>query len=115
MGVPNLAGPRNGKWRGGKTFTKKGYIQFNHGEHRNKYEHRVIIEKLIRSRTGGLVWINQIQIPENMTVHHNDHRRAHNCNDNLMLLEKAIHDYLSICDARRKAERELHGDEEPPF
>lgn len=107
MGAPS--GALNYKWRGGKHVTQKNYIRLSCKPHRNKYEHRVVIEHLIASGTGGLIWINQTEIPDSMTVHHNDHVRSHNCLGNLMLLDKAIHDYLSSGDAKRKAENELYG------
>lgn len=107
--MPAPRGAMNYRWAGGKHLTKKNYVRLGYAPYRNKYEHRVIIEKLIKSQTGGLIWINQTEIPEHMTVHHNDHRRAHNCHENLMLLDKIIHDYLSSGDAKRKTENEMYG------
>ena len=45
----------------------------------------------------GLPYVNcGGEIPDNMTVEHLDHNRTHNCHTNLMLLQKEIHDYISL-------------------
>ena len=48
-------------------------------------------------------------LPEGFTVEHLDHHRQHNCYQNLMLLDKRIHDALSWAHAnfRRKAYRSI--------
>jgi len=53
----------------------------------------------------GLPFVNcGGEIPENMTVEHLDHNRTHNCHSNLMLLQKEIHDYISL-ETHRNRER----------
>jgi len=74
----------------GTYLTEKGYVRISSGADRGKYEHRAVMERLI----GG-------PIPAGMTVEHIDHRRAHNCWQNLMLLDKRIHDFISWENIRR--------------
>ena len=87
-------GPLNGKWRGGVCLNEKGYRRIRAGLHRNKYEHRRVIEELLEHPIG-LMFSGDGKIPPNMTVEHIDHWRTHNCIGNLMLLEKRIHDWCS--------------------
>lgn len=87
-------GHHNPKWRGGKHQNEKGYVRLMTRAGRNKYEHRFVMETLLKSPIG-LMFAGDGQIPENMTVHHVDHRVTHNCPQNLMLLAKPIHDSMS--------------------
>jgi len=64
-------------------LTDKGYIRLWDKEWYGKYEHRAVMERLI----GG-------PIPEHLVVHHIDHDKTHNCQCNLMLLDRRIHDRL---------------------
>jgi hypothetical protein len=91
--MPNY-GAKNGKWRGGVGLNAKGYRRIFAGPHRNKYEHRRVIEELLE-RPISYMFPGDGKIPENMTVEHIDHSRTHNCVGNLMLLEKRIHDWCS--------------------
>lgn len=75
----------------GYYVTEKGYLRYSAGPKRGKYVHRAVMEGVI----GG-------PIPEGMTVEHLDHDRQHNCRQNLMLLDKAIHDYISWQSWSRK-------------
>ena len=93
------AGPKNGKWRGGVCLNEKGYRRITSGKHRNKYEHRRVIEKLLEFPISYM-FHGDGKIPEGMTVEHLDHIRTHNCCGNLMLLEKTIHDRISIMGQR---------------
>jgi hypothetical protein len=38
-------------------------------------------------------------LPEWATVEHVDHKKQHNCRENLMLLDKQIHDAISLSHA----------------
>ena len=76
----------------GTTVTKKGYIRITSGEHRHKYQHRRAIEKLLEE-----VWhpFYGNVLPGSVDVHHVDHLCAHNCVQNLLVLDRAIHSYIS--------------------
>ena len=64
-------GSRNPKWTGRRTFNHKGYVRLFTREHRNKFEHRVVMESsFFRALTGDdtavvvdghifAVWIGQ--------------------------------------------------------
>jgi len=89
-------GGDNPKWKGGKHETIKGYIRIRTKENRGKFQHRLIIERmLVDPICLRYVFPEVGKIPVGMTVEHLDHRRAHNCSGNLMLLDKAIHDAIS--------------------
>lgn len=87
------SGSRHHSWNGGVHVTRKGYRRISQGTNRNKYEHRVVVERLLENPVGLLFTPGQ-KIPENMTVHHLDFTKRHNCEGNLLMLEKVIHDYL---------------------
>ncbi|MDE2097834.1 MAG: HNH endonuclease [Patescibacteria group bacterium] len=92
-------GSASPRFKTGRYLTAKGYFRISAGPDRGKYEHRAVVEKII----GG-------PIPAGMTVEHMDHQRAHNCWQNLMLLDKRIHDAISWASWTRFAAREA----EPP-
>lgn len=75
------------------TLTSKGYLRHTAGPIRGRYVHRETLAVLCR------VWcyypLAADGLPAGFTVEHLDHRRAHNCHTNLILLQKEIHDYLS--------------------
>lgn len=108
-GKPFGYGPQHPNWVGGRPLNEKGYVKIKTKENYNKYEHRVVVERMLREplcadyvfsgdgRVRG-------KIPDGMTVHHQDHCRTHNCIPNLMLLEDVIHRALS--KARYKWVRE---------
>ena len=85
-------GPENPIWKGGRHVHVKGYLRYSAGERRNKYVHRCIIEDLLGH-----------PISASQSVEHLDHNRQHNCISNLMLLEKAIHDHISLRTAGLRA------------
>lgn len=87
-------GTENPAWKGGRTLTKKGYVRITAGVHRHKLEHRVVIETL-----PGPLALNR-PLREGEEVHHIDFKRDHNCPENLLLLDEAIHDYFSIRHAK---------------
>ena len=86
--------PAKGSGRNGsKTRNEKGYIRLYTKEHRNKYEHRVVVSKMCAE------WcfypLEADGLPAGFTVEHQDHNRTHNCGENLILLQEIIHNYLS--------------------
>jgi len=93
---------RNG--RSGHTTTAKGYVRLTAGPNRHRYEHRVVMcvslqifcPEWLKARLNG------DGLPAGFHVHHIDQRRAHNCPQNLMLLDAAIHDYLTLEGIRRR-------------
>jgi hypothetical protein len=96
--MPAPFGPRNPKWKGGRSLNDKGYVRVRKGGRNapHKYEHRRIIEELLESPLcADYVFPEKGKIPQGMTVHHNDHSRTHNCIPNLMLLSVPIHNALS--------------------
>jgi len=96
-GKPFEAGQRNPKWTGGRPLNTKGYVRLKTRENRYKYEHRVVMERLLQEPLcAEYVFPERGKIPEKMTVEHLDHVRTHNCHQNLMLLEKCIHDSISL-------------------
>lgn len=72
----------------------KGYLRITRrGPWRNWLVHRKVmlemcLEMCYYPREEG-------KLPEGFTVEHLDHDRMHNCPENLMLLDKRIHDYIS--------------------
>ena len=96
---PGEAHPR---WRGGVSVNQKGYRRMWAGAARGQYEHRMVMRELLRSPIG-LVFTPGQDIPDDMTVHHVDFDKKHNCHGNLMLLEKVIHDAVSLWSADYKA------------
>jgi hypothetical protein len=106
----------------GVCLHEKGYLQITRrGPWRNWLVHRkVMLEALQQS----LYWkhhpsVLRNKIPNEMTVEHLDHRRRHNCIENLMLLDKRIHDFISndqwmrmVGDRRHKEQEEQKKQEE---
>ena len=81
-------GPKHRPWRGGRYVNECGYIRFSAGPHRNKYEHRVVVEETI----GGPIptgWDGQVEFA--WEVHHMDFNRRHNCQCNLLLIDERLH------------------------
>lgn len=68
------------RWKHGRVLTAKGYVRITAGSDRNRYEHRVILERLL----GRPLRLNE-------EVHHIDFKRSHNCPDNLLLLDEVFH------------------------
>lgn len=108
MSAPALAhlppvriGQAHGRWRGGVTFNEKGYRRISHGAYRNRYEHRRVIEEMLEHPLcASYVFPEPGQIPSGLTVEHIDHRRAHNCRSNLMLLDSRIHNAITAAGCR---------------
>lgn len=86
-----LPGTQHPRYKNGKTITRKGYVRITAGPDRGKYEHRAVIEGLLGR---PLRWDEE--------VHHQDFHRAHNCPENLILMDKVIHDFFSAEHGRKK-------------
>jgi hypothetical protein len=63
----------------------------------------------------------RLGLPECLTVEHQDHSRQHNCIENLILLDKRIHDVISAeyrwrrwREGQVELERELQRERETP-
>jgi hypothetical protein len=92
-------GRQNPNWTGGRHVTARGYVRLKTKVGRGKYEHRFVMENLLRDPIG-LLFIGGGEIPDGMHVHHCDHNRRHNCEGNLMLLDSAIHNWISLAHRR---------------
>lgn len=93
--------PRGGKRKGagrkrglGKCINDKGYWQISAGPDSGLYEHRVVVRDALRVSEG--YWAGVQEIPKGFTVHHIDFVKTHNCLGNLLLLDKTLHDALSV-------------------
>lgn len=126
-------GDEHPKYNGGRWVNEWGYVRVSTGRTHNKYEHRMVIEQLMLEqaieailRANAQDWDGQIpaadianeimctvvhppQIPPTMRIHHIDTNRSHNCPQNLMLLDKAIHN--AIHAAHVKFLRRYHREE----
>lgn len=65
---------KNPGWTGGKVIDSKGYVRFSYGEHRDRFEHVVIMEKFL----GRPLFRGE-------TVHHKNGTKDDNRLDNLEL------------------------------
>jgi hypothetical protein len=86
--------PRQGSGKG-FTQTPRGYIRITRrGPYYLWYEHRAVMHKLMQdfSYYGK-------EIPDGFHVHHVDGVAHHNCPENLMLMDRALHDGIS-CGSR---------------
>jgi hypothetical protein len=88
------SGPDNPRWAGGRHTTGKGYVRLKTRVGRGKYEHRFVMEQMLRAPVG-LMFAGEGKIPAGMDVHHFDGNRQHNCQGNLMLLQACIHNAIS--------------------
>ena len=73
-------GPHNGRWKGGRSATKKGYIKVFSPDHPRRdyknqvYEHRIVVEKHI----GRYLKVQEV-------VHHINEIKSDNRIENLIL------------------------------
>jgi hypothetical protein len=90
----------------GQVLTARGYIRLTAGRHRGQYQHRARITLLWAESPHLCALWGWDGLPAWLTVHHFDGRRAHNCLENLQVLDKRIHDVLSSwkSDAVRRAD-----------
>jgi hypothetical protein len=77
-----------------------GYLQITRrGPYRNWLVHRKVMLDMCLEQCYYVLPIGKNglpTLPDGMTVEHIDHRRQHNCRQNLMLLDKRIHDAISL-------------------
>lgn len=72
--------------------TRDGHLRYHSPkELRNKYVHRVVIEKLIEEMPDHA----KSYIPWPYEVHHMDFDKAHNCPRNLLLLSVEFHAWIT--------------------
>jgi hypothetical protein len=89
---------RKGSGKGVRVHAE-GYVQIIHrGPWRGWLEHRKVMLEMCREMC--YYPIEDGKLPAGFTVDHLDHRRQHNCPENLMLLDKRIHDALSLAHAQ---------------
>jgi hypothetical protein len=83
------------KWAGtaGVTLTGNGYLRHTAGPNRAKFVHRTVMATLCRE--SCFYDLAPDGLPVGFTVDHVDHRKTHNCPDNLLLLQREIHDFIS--------------------
>lgn len=88
----------------------KGYLQYiRRGPFRFWLEHRRI---MFAAAQEFCYYEVDDRLPAWLTVDHIDHSRAHNCRQNLLLLDKRIHDAIST--AHRWFVERTRGDSLPP-
>lgn len=87
-----IRGPKNPRWRGGRTVTAKGYSQITAGAWRNWLEHRALVAHLLAHNEISPAVMPR-EIPDGWVVHHMDGNRRHNCPHNLLLSPGAFHTY----------------------
>lgn len=109
---------RKGSGKGTRIHAE-GYVQIiRRGPWRGWLEHRKVMYEACQEFCYYLLNGN---LPEGMTVEHLDHKRSHNCIENLMLLDKRIHDAISLAyqwrlyrERRAKVEAEVRAEAETP-
>jgi hypothetical protein len=75
---------------------EKGYLRVGRrGPYRGWLVHRVVMLEMCQEFCYYELPENKTKLPVGMTVEHLDHKRTHNCSQNLMLLDKRIHDKIS--------------------
>ncbi len=94
-----MPGPPRGRGRGVGGHAK-GYLQITHrGPWRNWLVHRKVMLEMCMEMCYYPLPMGKNghpTLPEGFTVEHCDHHRQHNCPENLMLLDKRIHDWISL-------------------
>jgi hypothetical protein len=99
-------------WKGGSGLNEKGYVRITAREHRNKYQHRQVMEELLEHPLcADYVFPDKGVIPKGMTVDQMDHRRTHNCHQNLMMLQDVIHNAISRAYRKYMSEHWLEWEE----
>jgi hypothetical protein len=87
----NLFGP-------GISLHNKGYLRYRSPVHlRNKYVHRVIVEKLIEETPYSI----RLMLPQPFEVHHLDYNKRHNCPYNFLLVSADFHGFMSLDGGNR--------------
>jgi hypothetical protein len=88
----SIRGPRNPRWRGGRTLTAQGYVRLKSGPWRYWLEHRAVVARNLADNTIS-PGVMPREIPDGWEVHHMDFNRRHNCSHNLLLLHPAFHEH----------------------
>lgn len=73
--------------KSGAHLNGQGYIRISAGPWRGEYLHRVIASLLWRQTHG-------VPLPSNLQVHHIDGIRTHCCPENLLILDRHLHEAL---------------------
>lgn len=109
-------GDQHPRFSGGKRITEKGYVRFTSGRNMGMREHRVVIEELMladRLREITTAFADAViatvrnppRLRPDQDVHHMDWQRAHNCPQNLLVLDEAIHHAISRSNQYTKTAR----------
>lgn len=61
----------------------RGYIRYHETHSGFELEHRMV---------ARIAWGPRVRFPDNVHVHHMDGCRQHNCRQNLLILDAALHD-----------------------
>jgi len=82
----------------GTTIHEKGYIRITAGPWRHRYLHRII---------AGILWDIKYHepLPDRIEVHHLDGNPLHDCPQNYLLCDAAIHDAFSAGREKVRSER----------
>jgi hypothetical protein len=85
------------RWNAGRgkgtCLSQHGYVRITRrGPFRDWYEHRKVMFEACQEFCYYSV---DGDLPQGFTVDHLDHKRAHNCLGNLLMLDKRIHDSIS--------------------
>lgn len=89
--------PKRGRpfpFKNGCQLTAKGYIRITAGPWRGQYLHRIIADIKWRDRhfdVGMGVPARGFHIPKHLHVHHMDFNKAHDCPENLLIMDPALH------------------------
>ena len=81
-----------GSYKRGRPFTVKsgsqttihGYIRVSAGPWRGKYLHRIVADIKWREKYNE-------PMPKHLHVHHIDFRKTHDCPENLLIMDPALH------------------------
>lgn len=85
----------------GIQVTRSGHLRYTRGKLRNKYVHRVEVEKLIEETPYSV----KLLLPWPYEVHHLDYRKAHNCHCNYLITTEAFHSAMTVDGAPRDKQR----------
>lgn len=96
---------------GGRHLNAKGYVRLSTGPLRGQYEHRAVMAGMAREFCYYPLEANGL--PRGFQVEHVDHKRTHNCAENLLLLDARIHDHLSWLSWLNRPHNEITGQEPP--
>ncbi len=71
-------------FKNGSQLTAKGYIRITAGPWRGQYLHRIVAAMKWREKYSE-------PMPKHLHVHHMDFRKAHDCPENLLIMDSGIH------------------------